>query len=177
MGRVQIEKEKSMSDSGTKGTALITGASRGIGAVYADRLAKRGYNLVLVGRSEAQLKALSARLTKETGRSVAPLRANLSDKADLEKVESLLRENQAITMLVNNAGIGAITPLLNTEVDMDSWESSACYPRRTFYPLSDGPPHTGPPDHYGRLSSLLDLSVSQSGRLVPLHSTADFRPA
>jgi short-subunit dehydrogenase len=118
MGRVQIEKEKSMSDSGTKGTALITGASRGIGAVYADRLAKRGYNLVLVGRSEAQLKALSARLTKETGRSVAPLRANLSDKADLEKVESLLRENQAITMLVNNAGIGAITPLLNTEVDM-----------------------------------------------------------
>ena len=39
------------------------------------------------------------------------------------------------------------------------------------------PFHTGPPDHYGRLSSLLDLSISQSGRLVPLHSTADFRPA
>ena len=39
------------------------------------------------------------------------------------------------------------------------------------------PFHTGPPDHYDRLSSLLDLSVSQSGRLVPLHSTADFRPA
>ena len=39
------------------------------------------------------------------------------------------------------------------------------------------PFHTGPPDHYGRLSSLLDLSVSQSGRLMPLHSTADFRPA
>ena len=39
------------------------------------------------------------------------------------------------------------------------------------------PFHTGPPDHYDRLSSLLDLSVSQSGRLMPLHSTADFRPA
>src|SRR4030095_983748 len=39
------------------------------------------------------------------------------------------------------------------------------------------PFHTGPPDHYGRLSSLLDLSVSQSGELVPLHSAADFRPA
>ena len=39
------------------------------------------------------------------------------------------------------------------------------------------PFHAGPPDHYGRLSSLLDPSVSQSGRLVPLHSTADFRPA
>src|SRR5258708_33286409 len=60
---------------------------------------------------------------------------------------------------------------------MDSWESSACYPRRPFYPLSDGPPHTGPPDHYGRLPSLLALPVSQSGRLVPLHSPADFRPA
>ena len=39
------------------------------------------------------------------------------------------------------------------------------------------PFHAEPPDHYGRLSSLLDLSVSQSGRLMPLHSTADFRPA
>ena len=39
------------------------------------------------------------------------------------------------------------------------------------------PFHEGPPDHYDRLSSLLDLSVSQSGRLMPLHSTADFRPA
>ena len=38
------------------------------------------------------------------------------------------------------------------------------------------PTHAGPPDHYGRLSSLLDLSVSQSGRLMPLHSTTDFRP-
>src|SRR5215210_3157523 len=38
------------------------------------------------------------------------------------------------------------------------------------------PFHAGPPDHYDRLSSLLDLSVSQSGRLMPLHSTSDFRP-
>ena len=38
------------------------------------------------------------------------------------------------------------------------------------------PTHAGPPDHYDRLSSLLDMSVSQSGRLMPLHSTTDFRP-
>ena len=38
------------------------------------------------------------------------------------------------------------------------------------------PFHAGPPDHYGRLSTLLDVSVSQSGRLMPLHSTSDFRP-
>jgi len=84
-------QEKSMSHSRSKGTALITGASRGIGAVYADRLAKRGYDLTLVARNEARLQELSARLTKETGRSVTPLRADLSDKAELAKVESVLR--------------------------------------------------------------------------------------
>lgn len=105
-----------MSHSRSKGTALITGASAGIGAVYADRLAKRNYDLVLVARNEARLKALSGRLTSETGRSVTPLRADLGDKADLATVESMLRDDQAITMLVNNAGIAAITPLLNTDV-------------------------------------------------------------
>ncbi len=109
-------KERSMSHSPSKGTALITGASAGIGAVYADRLAKRNYDLVLVARNEARLKALSGRLTSETGRSVTPLRADLGDKADLATVESMLRDDQAITMLVNNAGIAAITPLLNTDV-------------------------------------------------------------
>jgi short-subunit dehydrogenase len=102
--------------SNSKGTALITGASTGIGAVYAARLAKRGYDLILVARNEARLKELSARLAKETGCSVTPLRADLNDKADLAKVERLLRENETITMLVNNAGVGAVTPLLDTDV-------------------------------------------------------------
>jgi len=52
-----------MSNSPSKGTALITGASRGVGAVYADRLAKRGLDLILVARNESRLKELSARLT------------------------------------------------------------------------------------------------------------------
>ena len=99
-----------------KGTALITGASRGIGAIYADRLAKRGYDLILVARDETALKALAGRLTSETGRAVTPLPADLNAKADLAKVETTLRKDQTITMLVNNAGIGAITPLLNSEI-------------------------------------------------------------
>ena len=106
-----------MRNSSSKGTALITGASRGIGALYADRLAKRGYDLILVARDEAQLKTLADRLTSETGRLVVPLAADLNDKEDLAVVETTLREDQTITMLVNNAGIASVAPLLNAEVE------------------------------------------------------------
>jgi short-subunit dehydrogenase len=98
-------------------TALITGASRGIGAVYADRLARRGYDLVLVARNEAALNALSARLASETGRSVTPLPADLGDTTDLAKVEARLRDDRTITTLVNNAGTASIAPLLDADVE------------------------------------------------------------
>ncbi|MGM5021893.1 SDR family NAD(P)-dependent oxidoreductase [Tardiphaga sp. 367_B4_N1_1] len=100
-----------------QGTALITGASTGIGAVYADRLARRGYDLILVARNQDRLAALAKRLTSETGRSVRTLAADLGNKADLAKVEAALRDDASITMLVNNAGVGAVAPLLNADVD------------------------------------------------------------
>jgi hypothetical protein len=109
------KKDKTMNHS--KGTALITGASRGIGAVYADRLAKRGYDLIVVARGQAPLEALAARLANETGRSVTPLPIDLNDKADLATVETTLRDDQTITMLVNNAGIASVAPLLNADVE------------------------------------------------------------
>ncbi len=56
-------------------------------------------------------------------------------------------------------------------VDKSSWGRSACYPRSTFYPLSDGPSIRKPPDHYVLLSYLLEPSLSQSSTLLPLHST------
>ncbi|MBX4355246.1 SDR family NAD(P)-dependent oxidoreductase, partial [Mycobacterium tuberculosis] len=77
----------------TKGTALITGASAGIGAIYADRLAKRGYDLVLVARNQDRLNTLARRLMAETGRSVETVAADLNDKAALAKIEDILREN------------------------------------------------------------------------------------
>src|ERR1700728_2676046 len=100
-----------------KGTALITGSSSGIGAVYADRLARRGYDLIIVARHQERLNALAKKLTTATGRSIEVVAANLNDKADLARVEKILREDASITMLVNNAGIGAIKPLLDTDVN------------------------------------------------------------
>lgn len=99
------------------GTALVTGASSGIGAVYADRLAKRGYDLILVARNGEKLKSLATRLTSETGRSVKLIPADLGDKAAVGKVEAVLRADPSITMLVNNAGAASLAPLLDADVD------------------------------------------------------------
>jgi short-subunit dehydrogenase len=101
----------------TRGTALVTGASSGIGAIYADRLARRSYDLVLVARNRGRLDALAKRLTDETGRAVEVVTADLNDKADLGHIETLLRSDASITLLVNNAGVGAAGPLLASDVD------------------------------------------------------------
>jgi len=106
-----------MSNSSRKGVALITGASSGIGAVYADRLAKRGYDLILVARNEARLKSLSARLTSETGRCTKVLPTDLSNRAELAMVEATLRNDPSISMLVNNAGTASVVPLLNADAN------------------------------------------------------------
>ncbi len=106
-----------MTTTVSKGTALITGASSGIGAVYADRLARQGYDLILVARNIDRLRSAATRLTSATGRSVEIVAADLTKAADLAKVETLLKQDSSITLLVNNAGVGATAPLLNADVD------------------------------------------------------------
>jgi short-subunit dehydrogenase len=108
---------RNMSATEAKGTALITGASGGIGAIYADRLARRGYDLILVARNKNRLAVLAQRLKDETGRSVETIAADLNDKADLARIETTLRGNASITLLVNNAGVGATAPLLDSDVE------------------------------------------------------------
>lgn len=101
----------------SKGTALITGASSGIGAIYADRLARRGYDLVLVARNRGRLVELAKHLSDETGRAVEVITADLGNKNDLAEVETVLRTDAGITILVNNAGVGATAPLLASDID------------------------------------------------------------
>ena len=106
-----------MSTTAFKGTALITGASSGIGAVYADRLARQGYDLILVARNVERLRTAASKLTRETGRTVEIVAADLTKPADLAQVETQLKTDSSITLLVNNAGVGATAPLLNADVE------------------------------------------------------------
>lgn len=88
----------------TKPAVLVTGASTGIGAVYADRFARRGHDLVLVARDVARMQALAERLRKETSVSIDVVPADLTDPQDLARIEQRLREDARIGVLVNNAG-------------------------------------------------------------------------
>ncbi|RYE02930.1 MAG: SDR family oxidoreductase [Sphingomonadales bacterium] len=97
------------------GTALVTGASSGIGAVYADRLAHRGYDLVLVARDAGRLDALAQKLEAESGRRVEPMPADLTDRAQLARIEDRLAGDPAITLLVNNAGMSLSGTWLTVE--------------------------------------------------------------
>lgn len=106
-----------MNTHNDRGVALITGASSGIGATYADRLARRGYDLVLVARDAPRLEELATRLRADTGITSEVLRADLTQTADLARVEQRLRSDGRITMLVNNAGVAAGGPLVGGDLD------------------------------------------------------------
>ena len=83
---------------------LITGASTGIGAAYAERFARRGHNLVLVARNKTRLEAVATRLRDETGVAIDILQADLTNADDLASVETRLRDDARIGVLINNAG-------------------------------------------------------------------------
>ncbi|MES2102618.1 MAG: SDR family oxidoreductase [Pseudomonadota bacterium] len=106
-----------MSTTSTRKIAVVTGASSGIGAVYAERLAKRGYDLVLVARRADRLQALAASIAKAHGVRVESLIADLATEAGQASVEQLLASNQAVSILVNNAGIARLAPIAGSPLD------------------------------------------------------------
>src|SRR5882757_2247329 len=98
------------------GVAVVTGASSGIGKVYADRLAKRGYDLILVARRRERLEALARELKQRYGVQADPLVADLGKDADLKRVADVLSTDERITVLVNNAGTSAAKSSLDLPI-------------------------------------------------------------
>ncbi|MBO9536250.1 SDR family oxidoreductase [Herbaspirillum sp.] len=106
-----------MNKKANQGRALITGASTGIGATYADRLAARGYDLVLVARDAARLEKVAQEIKARYGVQVEILPADLINKDELLRVEQRLRSDDGITMLVNNAGMAVQGKLIEADID------------------------------------------------------------
>jgi uncharacterized protein len=106
-----------MTSRASLGAALITGASTGIGAVYADRLARRGYDLILVARDEKRLTEVADRLRREAGITAEVVKADLTSTADLSRVEERLRADQSITLFVNNAGMSIPRDVVDADID------------------------------------------------------------
>lgn len=103
--------------SEAKGVALITGASSGIGAIYADRLARQGYDLILVARRADKLERLATEIRNSSGRTVEPVPADLANPVHLRAIETIVSNDRRISLLVNNAGIGSTAPALEADLD------------------------------------------------------------
>ncbi len=99
-------------------TALITGASSGIGAAFARELAARGYNLVLTARREAQLVDLATELQQQYAIKAEVLVADLTKVADVERVEQYIRDHKSLTLLINNAGFGTNTKFSEADINV-----------------------------------------------------------
>jgi short-subunit dehydrogenase len=102
------------------GIALVTGASRGIGAVYAERLARRGYDIILVARDQRRLDELASKIALATRRKVTLIAADLTQEAGIRSVEREIESNNRINLVVNNAGVATMgVPLAQSDLAKD----------------------------------------------------------
>ncbi len=103
--------------SGQLLSALVTGASSGIGQAYATRLAAMGYNLILVARRRDRLEALASRLTETYGVRATVMPVDLATDAGVTAVEQLVAATEDLGILVNNAGFGMYGPFVEGDIN------------------------------------------------------------
>lgn len=106
-----------MTNPSPKKVALVTGASSGIGAVYADRLAARGYDLILVARRADRLEALCTQIAKAHGVKADPIVADLTQEQDVARIETMVATQEDLQVLVNNAGVARLAPAAQTSAN------------------------------------------------------------
>jgi len=116
------DAQPSAEPRGPRRRALVTGASAGIGAAFAERLARDQYDLVLVARSQDRLEALAKRIRDQRGMEVEVLPADLTSPADLRRVEQALATDARLELLVNNAGVGTFGAFAELDPDREEME-------------------------------------------------------
>jgi len=140
------------------GIALVTGGTSGIGAAFADSLAARGYDLVLVARGRERLERSAAKL-RALGRSVEIIAADLADRGDVARVAARLEDGaRPIDVLVNNAGFG-VRALL-TDPDTSAHDDGIEVMCRTVLVLSG--------------AAARGMRANRGGRIINVSSTAGF---
>ncbi len=116
------KRSSSHKDGGPRRRALVTGASAGIGAAFAERLARDHYDLIIVARRRHRLETLAHRLHESEGVQVEPLAADLTDSAQLRVVEEMIADDKTLAMLVNNAGFGTFGRFVERDPEQEEAE-------------------------------------------------------
>lgn len=113
MGKHELSSES----SGERRTALITGASAGIGEAFARRLAALGYDLIISARRVERLEGLAAELRRDYGIAVSCTPADLSQLEEIQKLEAVIKETGNLELLINNAGFGISGHYVEQSID------------------------------------------------------------
>jgi uncharacterized protein len=152
--------------------ALVTGASAGIGVVFAERLARAGHDLILVARRRERLEALARRLRSEAGIEAEVICADLTDAEEVNEVERRIVEDETLELLVNNAGFGGYQPFAS--IDAKVIDDLVAIHVRTVARLT----RAALPGMIGRgrgaiinIASLLALSGTLPPSLLPYRAT------
>ena len=111
-----------MAEKPKRQKALVTGASTGIGAAFAKRLARDGFDLIVVARDRKRLESLAESLDELHGTKVEVLPADLTAPSELREVEKRVAKEAALEMLVNNAGFGTVGAFAKLDVDREEEE-------------------------------------------------------